>query len=80
MALTKRNYVDGETVITAANLNAIQDEIILQGTGKADKNATVSTVTYDSSNHTISKTINGTSSSVVALGSIVDFNVVAVTE
>lgn len=28
MALTKRNYVSGETVITADNLNAIQDEII----------------------------------------------------
>ena len=28
MALTKRNYVSGETVITADNLNAIQDELI----------------------------------------------------
>lgn len=28
MALTKRNYVSGETVITAANLNEIQDSII----------------------------------------------------
>lgn len=28
MALTKRNYVSGETVITAENLNAIQDELI----------------------------------------------------
>lgn len=28
MALTKRNYVSGETVITAANLNEIQDAII----------------------------------------------------
>lgn len=28
MALVKVVYVDGETVITADNLNAIQDEII----------------------------------------------------
>lgn len=28
MALTKRNYVSGETVITATNLNEIQDSII----------------------------------------------------
>lgn len=34
MALTKRNYVSGETVITAANLNEIQDAIIaLEGKG-----------------------------------------------
>lgn len=33
MALTKRNYVSGETVITAKNLNEIQDSIIaLEGT------------------------------------------------
>lgn len=28
MALTKVNYIDNETVITAANMNAIQDEVI----------------------------------------------------
>ena len=28
MALRKREYIDGETKITAENLNAIQDEII----------------------------------------------------
>lgn len=34
MALTKKNYVSGETVITAANLNDIQDSIIaLEGKG-----------------------------------------------
>lgn len=33
MALAKRNYVSGETVITAENLNEIQDSIIaLEGT------------------------------------------------
>lgn len=37
MALTKVTYQDGVTVITAANLNDIQDEIISQGTNKVDK-------------------------------------------
>lgn len=38
MALTKRNYVSGETVITAANLNDIQDSIIaLEGKGLTKK-------------------------------------------
>lgn len=37
MALTKRNYVSGETVITAENLNEIQDAIIaLEGTAGDD--------------------------------------------
>lgn len=31
MSLTKRTYVDGETIITADNLNDIQDEIIANG-------------------------------------------------
>ena len=29
MSFTKINYVDNETIITAENLNAIQDEILL---------------------------------------------------
>ena len=37
MALTKRTYVDGETVITAENLNDIQDEIIANGTAITEK-------------------------------------------
>ena len=28
MALQKREYIDGETVITAKNMNDIQDEVI----------------------------------------------------
>lgn len=37
MALAKRNYVSGETVITAKNLNEIQDSIIaLEGTVGGD--------------------------------------------
>ena len=43
MALTKRNYVSGETVITADNLNAIQDELIRVGglLGKDIQSATI---------------------------------------
>lgn len=41
MALTKRTYVDGETIITAQNLNDIQDEIIAHGTNKVPITRTV---------------------------------------
>lgn len=37
MALTKRTYVDGETIITAQNLNDIQDEIISLGNSTVPK-------------------------------------------
>lgn len=38
--------------------------------GKADKSATVSTVTWDSTNNKLTKTINGTTTDVVALSTI----------
>ena len=41
MALTKRVYVDGETIITAQNLNDIQDEIISQEANKVPNTRTV---------------------------------------
>lgn len=43
MAFTKRNYVSGETVITADNLNAIQDELIRVAglLGKGIQSATI---------------------------------------
>ena len=31
LALQKREYKNGETIITAENMNAIQDEVIAQG-------------------------------------------------
>ena len=31
MALQKREHKNGETIITAENMNAIQDEVIAQG-------------------------------------------------
>lgn len=41
MALTKRNYVDGETIITAQNLNDIQDEVIAHESNKVPTSRTV---------------------------------------
>ena len=41
MALIKRTYVDGETVITAQNLNDIQDEIIAHESNKVPTTRTV---------------------------------------
>ena len=38
--------------------------------GKADKSATVSTITYDSTNNKITKTINGTTTDVVTVATI----------
>lgn len=47
MALTKRNYVSGETVITAANLNEIQDSIIaLEGKGLTKEEVTALIESY----------------------------------
>ena len=37
MALTKKVYVDNQTVIPAANLNAIQDEVIANATAIGGK-------------------------------------------
>jgi hypothetical protein len=36
MALNKVNYIDGETVISAENLNDIQDEVIAHGDALGD--------------------------------------------
>lgn len=41
MALTKRTYVDGETIITAQNLNDIQNEIIAHESNKVPITRTV---------------------------------------
>lgn len=41
MALTKRTYVDGETIITAQNLNDIQDEVIAHESNKVPITRTV---------------------------------------
>lgn len=73
MALTKRQYVNGTTIITAENLNAIQDEII------ANAGNMVTAVSFDSSTNTLSRTKGGTSSSVKVFGNLIDFSVTEVT-
>jgi hypothetical protein len=73
MALVKRTYVNGTTIITAENLNAIQDEII------ANAGNMVTAITYDSATNSLKSTKNGTSSTVKAFGNMVDFSVTEVT-
>ena len=57
MAFTKRNYVSGETVITADNLNAIQDELIRIG-GLLGKD--IQSATINDSGHLILTLTDGT--------------------
>lgn len=57
MAFTKRNYVSGETVITADNLNAIQDELIRVG-GLLGKD--IQSATINASGHLILTLTDGT--------------------
>ena len=57
MAFTKRNYVSGETVITADNLNAIQDELILVG-GLLGKD--IQSASINDSDHLILTLTDGT--------------------
>lgn len=47
MALVKRTYVDGETIITAQNLNDIQDEIISQANTFVPKTRTINSKALD---------------------------------
>lgn len=47
MSLSKVSYVDGSTVITAANLNAIQDEIINQGEEINTNASSIDSLTVD---------------------------------
>lgn len=52
---------------SATNLTDAANEL---QTNKAEKTATVSTVTYDSTNHKLTKTINGTTSDVVTAAAL----------
>lgn len=47
MALVKRTYVDGETIITAQNLNDIQDEIISHANTFVPKTRTINSKALD---------------------------------
>lgn len=44
MSLTKRDYTSGSTVITADNLNAIQDEVINNGSNITDLSSRITSV------------------------------------
>lgn len=57
MAFTKRNYVSGETVITANNLNAIQDELIRVGRRPGND---IQSATINDSGHLILTLTDGT--------------------
>ena len=70
MALTKRTYVDGETIITAQNLNDIQDNV----------RGNLANVKYTSSSHKLQKETNsGTTSDIITFGSIIDLGITEVT-
>ena len=59
MALTKRNYVSGKTVITAENLNEIQDSIIaLESNGGVGKD--IQSAAINDSGHLILTLTDGT--------------------
>lgn len=73
MALVKRTYVNGTTIITAENLNAIQDEII------ANAGNMVTAVTYDSTTNSLKSTKGGSASTVKSFGNVIDFSVTEVT-
>ena len=67
MSFTKRNYVSGETVITADNLNAIQDELI-RVAGLLGKD--IQSAAIDDSGHLILTLTDGTTMNAgVAKGS-----------
>jgi len=70
MGLTKRNYVDGQTIITAQNLNDIQDNV----------RSNIANVTYNSGTRKIQKVSNsGTTTDVLTLGSVALLNIQEVT-
>lgn len=73
MALTKRTYVNGTTIITAENLNDIQDNVILNA------NSMVTAVSYDSATNTLKRTINDTDAPVKVFGNIIDLSITEVT-
>lgn len=65
--ITDANISNGVITLGSNTITPITDV-----SGKADKTATVSTVTYDTTNHKITKTINGTTTDVVTAETIVN--------
>ena len=86
MALTKRVYVDGETIITADNLNAIQDEIISQGvnkvptTRKINNNALSSDVTLTAASVGAAPTAHASSNTTYGKGTNSNYGHVKLTD
>ena len=61
-----------DTSPTSGSSNVVESGGVYTGlSGKADKSATVSTVTYDTTNKKITKTINGTTTDVVTASTLV---------
>lgn len=86
MALTKRIYVDGETIITAQNLNDIQDEIIAHESNKVPITRTVngkalsSNITLSASDVGAASTSHASSSTTYGKGTSSNYGHVKVTD
>lgn len=70
MALTKRTYVDGETIITAQNLNDIQDEVIAHESNKVPITRTVNSKALSSNITLTSGDIGYSSSTTYSSGTV----------
>lgn len=62
--------MDGTAATGTAKRFALQDHVHPTDTTKADKSATVSTVTWDTTNNKLTKTINGTTTDVVTTSTL----------
>lgn len=86
MALIKRVYTDGETIITAQNLNDIQDEIILHGNTLVPKTRTVngkalsSNITLGASDVGAAPTSHASSSTTYGKGTSSNYGHVKLTD
>lgn len=67
---TANPLMDGTAAVGTSAKYAREDHKHPSDTAKADKSATVSTVTYDSANKKITKTINGTTTDVVTVATL----------
>ena len=67
---TSTPEMDGTGSAGSSTLFSRGDHVHPSDTSKADKSATVSTITYDGTNKKITKTINGTTSDVVTVATL----------
>ena len=86
MALVKRVYVDGETIITAQNLNDIQDEVIAHETNKVPITRTVngkalsSNITLSASDVSAAPTSHASSATTYGKGTSSNYGHLKVTD